>query len=59
MVKDSHTPQSTKLELMLIPLIYISLIASMFYNTSLVAIVSVIYLLIISISVSKILQRTL
>ncbi len=57
MVKDSHTPQSTKLELMLIPLIYISLIVSMFYNTNLAAIVSVIYLLIISISVSKILQK--
>lgn len=57
MVKDSHTPQSTKLELMLIPLIYISLIASMFYNTGLAAVVSVIYLLIISISVSKILQK--
>lgn len=57
MVKDSHTPQSTKFELMLIPLIYISLIVSMFYNTSLAAIVFVIYLLIISISVSKIFQK--
>jgi GT2 family glycosyltransferase len=57
MVKDSHTPQSTKFELMLIPLIYISLIASMFYNSSLTAIIFVIYLLIISISVSKILQK--
>src|SRR4030067_528095 len=57
MVKDSHTPQSTKLGLMLIPLIYISLIASMFYNTSFAAIVFIIYLLIISISVFKILQK--
>ncbi len=56
-VSDSHTPQSTKIELILIPLIYISAITAIFYNGNLMAIVSAVYILIILFSVFKMLKK--